>query len=79
MKIAKSWLVFTVCGIGLCALDFFLEALGHSRIPFGASKFDALLKRFHRARYVAFAEQRTGFAKDACIAFAFFGGIHEDY
>ena len=65
--------------MGLRALDFLLEALGHSRIPFSASELDALLKCFHRARYVALAEKCTGFAKDARIALAFFGSIHEDY
>ena len=60
-------------------VDLGLEALGHACVALGGREVDTLLKRFDRARYVALAEKGPGFAKDASIALAFCGGIHEDY
>ncbi len=78
MKFAESWLLFGVFGVGLRALDFGLEALGHAGVALGGGKFHPLLKRFDGARYVAFAEEGSGFAEDTSVALAFFGGIHEE-
>ena len=61
------------------AIDLGLEALCHSHVALRGGQFHALLKHFDRARYVALAEKGPGFAKDAGIALAFFGSIHEDY
>ena len=79
LKFSQSWLLLAVCRTGLRTLDFILKALGHVRIALCASEFDPLLKCFDRARYVALAEEGSGFAKDARVALAFFGRIHEDY
>lgn len=65
--------------IALRTLDFSLEALGHLRITLSIGQLHALLKHFDGARYVALAEEGSGFAEDACVGLAFFGRIHEDY
>ena len=51
----------------------------HPRVAQRAGQFHALLKHFDRTRYVALAEKGPGFAEDASVALAFFGGFHEDY
>jgi hypothetical protein len=79
LKFSQSWLIFAGRRLGLRALEFLLKALGHARISLCASEFDALLKCFDRARYVALAEKGSSFAKDARVALAFFGRIHDDY
>jgi hypothetical protein len=79
LKFAQSWLLFAVFETRSRAVDLGLEALGHARVALGGREVDTLLKRFDRARYVALAEKGPGFAKDASIALAFCGGIHEDY
>jgi|BogFormECP04_OM1_1039644.scaffolds.fasta_scaffold53912_2 hypothetical protein len=79
LKFAQSWLLFAVFETRLRAVDLGLEALGHACVALGGREVDTLLKRFDRARYVALAEKGPGFAKDASIALAFCGGIHEDY
>lgn len=63
----------------MSAIDLGLEALGHPKVALRVCQFDALLKHFGGARYVALAEKGPGFAEDASVALAFFGGIHEDY
>ncbi len=56
--------------------NFSGEPAHHSCIaPFLGQQL-ALFKHFNRSRYSAFAEQRSGFAKDASVAGSFFGGIH---
>ncbi len=74
-----SHLFFAGSRSGLRAIDLGLEARGHLRVAERRGQLDALLKHLDRARYVALAEQGPGFAEDASIALAFFGGIHEDY
>ena len=79
MKFAKSWLLLGFFGVGLRAIDLGLKALSHPRVAQRAGQFHALLKHFDRTRYVALAEKGPGFAEDASVALAFFGGFHEDY
>ncbi len=77
LKFKRSWL--PVFGAGLSAIDLGLKAIRHPRVAERVGQLHALLKHFDRASYVALAEKRPGFAEDASVALALFGGIHEDY
>ena len=66
-------------GVEIDSIDIGLKARCHRGVAETARRFDSLLQDLDRARYVALAEKGSRFTKDAGVAFAFFGGSHEDY
>ena len=56
-------------------LDFIAEPARHRGVALGLGQFHALLQYLDCARYVALADEGSGLAKDAGVAFSF-SGVH---
>ncbi len=57
-------------------LNFIAEAARHRGIALSPGQFHALLQYLDCTRYVALADEGSGFAKEAGVAFSF-GGVHD--